>query len=366
MARKKAIEDMGEVHELHPVPIEHDIEEKDDEELAIENAIAELGGESDRAIVRVFRVTDRRNTGPFVGDMSPEEFSLDELAKRFGNGKYHVMLYSGWPRRLKKRAVIEVDLAGYDKTEEKAPAQPVQQAQDISPVIQLLQAGFEKITQTIAQSNQQLLSALVSQQTNRKQMLEEMAVLKSLFASESKGVDSLGIVQVALDLAEKIKPREGDVGTGEIILRAIETLGKPLAEIIAEANKEKMKAPAPPVLSQPPLPSPPISENQPISSLDKSDIEMLVKFYLNILITNAEKGNDPETYANMICDLVGEEKAREFALRPDWWTMLLAQDSRVAKYQPWFESLRNIILEMTSSDDLTVKETSGDTKSNAS
>jgi hypothetical protein len=69
-----------------------------------------------------------------------------------------------------------------------------------------------------------------------------------------------------------------------------------------------------------------------------------------MLIKNAANDNDPVTYANVILDLVGGEKANELLNRDDWFTWLVEQDARVQSYQQWFIELRAIVLDLASQE----------------
>jgi hypothetical protein len=80
----------------------------------------------------------------------------------------------------------------------------------------------------------------------------------------------------------------------------------------------------------------------------------------NLLISNAEKDNDPEPYANMLLDIVGDDEAEKMLNVPNWFELLVERDSRVQNYQAWFINLRAIMLDYIneSKNDLTAQNPS--------
>ena len=75
----------------------------------------------------------------------------------------------------------------------------------------------------------------------------------------------------------------------------------------------------------------------------------MMRTYLNIFIAHAENDHHPDTYAEVILDTVGEEKAIEFLNAPGWFEKLAELNPRVKepKIQAWFYELRRVVLDLT-------------------
>jgi hypothetical protein len=68
--------------------------------------------------------------------------------------------------------------------------------------------------------------------------------------------------------------------------------------------------------------------------------------YLPMFLAQAQAGNDPYKYADMILDNVTLEQAEALAYRPDWFEYLCAINPGVASQAQWFGQLRQHLLDI--------------------
>jgi hypothetical protein len=134
-------------------------------------------------------------------------------------------------------------------------------------------------------------------------------------------------------------------------------------QIVQQINPPQMQpnpAPIKPVENVAPIAT---QEQPPTLNLNQSEIDAMKlqeTMLFNLLISNAEKDNDPEPYANMLLDIVGDDEAEKMLNVPNWFELLVERDSRVQNYQAWFINLRAIMLDYIneSKNDLTAQNPS--------
>lgn len=303
------------------------------EDMALENILADLGGEGADASVHVYRVTPGKPNA-FVGQFGPLEFSMEHLQANFGPGDYKIHVRQNG--RLRANRMISIAAP-------RNPIQTVPQNQNTNnDILTAMREGF----QNMALMMQKTIETMVTMQPKAKttrEMLEEMALMKSVFSDNVPKSDPMQIIELASSLAEKIQPRTGEVGNGEILLEAIKNFGPLLASGAAQQNF----VPTPPaVIQQNPI------QQSPIQQSPETDPMFMLKMYLNVLINHAEHEHDPAVYADVVLDTVGEEKAIEFLNGENWLEKLSEINPRVKepKIKAWLYELRRHIMDLTSPD----------------
>lgn len=322
------------------------------DDIALANVLADLGGESD-AEIKVYIVEPGKGNA-YVGTYDTASFSLELIKQTHGPGEYRVHV-----RRDGKLYANRMIRIAASKTPQ-IPAQfPQQKNEEISKLAESMNQGFQAIGNMLANSIQALAANQPKPKTTQE-LLQEMLTMKQLLGvGVSRQDNSMELFLKGLEFAKEITPREGEPGTGEIILEAIKNFGgllkqkesgnfapAPIASVMAvpganitmQNNGESAAfiQPAPQQAAQPsPQPSPDDSMN------------LARKMYLNLLLSNAKADNDPMTYAAMAVDLQGEDKALEFARRPDWFELLCSELPEAAQYRDWFTEMRNAIFTLT-------------------
>lgn len=342
----------GRVLATMPDPEPEPPAEPDPDDIALQNVLAELGTSSTEAKVNIYQLDARQNRA-FVGAFLPSEFSLEKVQADFGPGDYEIRVYDAG--RLATRKVVKI-AAPKNQPALLAPA-PVA-ALETGKILETMQNGFREMGTMFANA----LSGLAANQPKPKttmEMLQEMTMMRELLGGNQPaqtGPDPMKLFEMATQIAEKIQPRVGEPGAGEVIMEAIKNFGPALSQA---AQNAAMRAPAMPVL---PAHTGPVPQMTPIPphtgsapeavpltqpAPENSQMDFARKMYLNLLISNAAHDNDPSTYAQLMLDVAGETQALEFANAPDWFEKLCAEDARAAQYKPWFEELRGMVIELT-------------------
>jgi hypothetical protein len=337
-AERMAQEAAGRVLMTMPEPEPETPSEPDPEDIALANVLSELGSSNTEAKVNIYQFDGQKNRA-FIGAMLPAEFSMEKIQADFGPGDYEVRVYS--TGGLLTRKVIKIAAP-------KLPANalPVSApALETGKIIETMQSGFEKMATMFAGALQNMTANQPKPKTTME-MLQEMQLMREIMggnAPAAPGPDPMRLFEMATEIADKIQPRQGEPGAGEVILNAIKQFGPVLAQ--AAANRPQ------PVITQPALPSPPVlnpvTPVAPSTEPESDQMSIARKMYLNMLIANAHADNDPATYAQLMIDLVGDEAAIQFANAPDWFEQLCAEEPRAANFRKWFEELRLVVLELT-------------------
>ena len=338
-AQNIAAQSMMQIPE--PEYAEPEPQEPEPDDIALQTVLSELGADGTSAKVNVYQLDSMKNKA-FVGAFMPTEFSLENVQKQYGPGDYEIRVYD--IRGLKTRRIIKI--AEPKKQQEIIVYNP---AMETGKIIETMQAGFAQMGNMFAQA----LGQLANNQPKPKSTLEtlrEMQMMKDVMGlnSQPQQTDPMRVLEIATGLAEKITPRVGEPGTGEVILEAIKNFGPMLMSgMQQQAQIPRSQIPA---LIQNPIPQPmqqnPVNpENQPTTESD--EMNLMKKYYLALLIKQAEANNEPMTYANMMLDVIGDDKALELVNAQNWFELLCAEEPRAAKYRPWFEDMRSCILDLT-------------------
>lgn len=306
------------------------------EEMALENIIADLGGEGADASIHVYRIVPGKSNA-FVGQFSPLDFSLEHLQINYGAGEYKIHVRQNGRLRANKTIAIAVPRSGAQNVQLSRP----DTRDDMRQVIETMQSGFSGM----ATMMQQTIQAMIANQPKPKTTLEtlqELQLMKGVFGDSAPRQDPMQVIELASSLAEKIQPRTGEVGNGEILLEAIKSFGP----MLAAGAAQQQAAQTPPQFALPQPAHAALPQNQP----PESEEIMFAKMYLNMLIKHAENEHDPELYAEVVLDTVGTDKALDFLGRPDWLDSLAGLNPRVKEptIAVWLNSLRSQIILLTS------------------
>lgn len=319
------------------------VPDDDPDDVALANVIAELGTESGDAVVNVYQIDDKKNRA-FVGSFSPSDFSIGLIQSQFGAGEYRVEVRQN--KRWLKKSTIRIASQKTPPIGSVAPPPTI----DAAKIIETMQSGFSQLGQMFAGAIGQLAQNQPKPKSTME-MLQEMQLMKEIMWAGTQvqsGPDPMQLFEMATNIAEKITPRQGEPGAGELILEAMKNFGPVL--------QKAANTPAPTFSPVPAVPAPP-PVTAPVTV--PQDEEMFVqnmarKMFINMLVGNAR--NDPEfervpTYANMLIDTVGEDSARQLVELPDWFERLSAENSGAMPYKAWFEKLRAAVIEVLTDDD---------------
>lgn len=357
-AERMAQEAAGRVLMTMPEPEPEPPAEPDPDDVALANVLSELGSSNTEAKVNVYHLEGPAKNRAFIGALLPSEFSMEKIQTDFGPGDYEIRVYS--TGGLLTRKVIKIAAP-------KAQAvlmPPQNSGLETGKIIETMQHGFEQMNSAFMKT----LETLTANQPKPKttlEMLQEMQMMRELLGGNQPAQvapDPMKLFEMATTIADKIQPRVGEPGAGEVIMEAIKNFGPMLTQAAAQRQTPPALMPpnmpgGMPMLQQNPVMVPPMEASQtagqtaPQVTTENDEMNFARRMYLNLLISNAEADNDPATYAKLMLDVAGETQALEFANRPDWFGELCKEEPRAANFRPWFDELRDAVLELTKPDE---------------
>jgi hypothetical protein len=163
-----------------------------------------------------------------------------------------------------------------------------------------------------------------------------------------------------LELAREIAPRDGETGTMDVLMEAMRTFGKPLAEAAIMAKASGMQMPDNPAA----LPAPPqqihAAQPNPIQHPQEDEMTLMLRYYAAQLADQAANDRDPYVYANLLVDNAPEEKLQEFMNTPNLKEYIFSLNQELTKYPDWVDEFIKTVREL-----LTAEEESGSVPENA-
>lgn len=337
---------------------------EDEPDRALENVLADLGGEND-AKVNVYLLEPGKGSA-FVGSFEPSNFSIEEIQRTYGPGEYKIhvrrdgRLVANRTIRVAapKNPIVSAGVSGVDKNE-------------IAKLVEGMNNGFSTLANMIAQTVQAVAANQPKAKTTQE-ILQEMMLMKEIVtpAATGGGENSIELFLKGIEFAKGITPRESEPGANEIILEAIKNFGGMFAQMkpvprpaapsgmIAPAVPAAGAAPVAPTVpaapAAPAAPAVPGANAAPVAPtpqpLTDENMNLVKTIYLNTLLSNAKADNDPMTYANMALDLLGENQVLALVNRPDWFELLCSEIPEAANYREWFDEMRSNIFVLTGGD----------------
>jgi len=343
------------------------------EDVALQNIISEFGSDAEGAKVNVYLVEPNKPLA-FVKSYTPLEFSLEALQLEYGPGDYQVRVYAG--RGLRSRKNIRI----------AKPIMPVPQVQfhqpqqDQNKLVEAMQAGFQSMATMFSQSLERMNATITQNAPKPKSTLEqlqEFQLMKEVFGGNQQSSDPMKVIELAKEFAGMMNPQPADENS--LLMEGIKTFGPLLSQQLSGAPqghapqlnhqpRPVLNAPisgqvqiAPHVVVPAPVLEPVSSSIQPVQDAP----DMIINMYIRTLVANAKADNDPVTYANVILDLVGEETAKGFISRPDWFDEIVKRNAEATPYREWFEELKNAIFLLTNPEIPDNKQSETETSGNA-
>ena len=328
--------------------------EDDEPELEmLEGLVGEFTGAPDTS-VNVYR-QGQGKTLAFLFRTSPDEMSGGEIMERvrdnYGSGDYRVHI------RQKSRIVHNRPFSVEEvrRPDPAATAVPAAGQIGISDILAVMQAQQDRQLQMFTQTMASFGEALRGREQPafnpiemQTALMQSLAALKQMTEKPDSSQDAVQMLIQGLTLARDLQPRDGETNTSDILLKALDTFGPTIA---AASGRAAMPAagPTPPGLAAPG--AKPELDDQTRKDAEaeraKNMQQIALKQQLAWLVRQAAQGKNPDLYGELLLDQIGEAAVLEFVGKPDALDKLIAMDSNVAMYKPWFENLKAAILELT-------------------
>jgi hypothetical protein len=326
--------------------------EPEPDDIAFSNLLADIGASDESGRVHVYKLERGIfKDQTFLFDCSPAEFNMTMLQ----DPQYHEDGFHDFRIVARNRTGIATA-----KTLKAMPRKdfrtaslsplpaltPESIASAIVPALAQMQENTNKLIAALMQQNQQ-------PQRSTMDMLQEMALMKQVLGGDAQRTDPMEMVRTALSLAKEINPPEGGSGSMDVLMKMLETFGKPIVESVAamQSAPQPVQRVAPPpahsIRVANPLPLEPTVQPQPAEEIE--NMSFMLKQALGFLSRQAETDADPSLYAELVLDQVGPDVG-QYINSPEWFDMLTALQPKVATQRPWFEKLREEIKKLLTDD----------------
>ena len=337
MARKqlaRVVDEVDEsVFEVAPPP------DRDEDVIqALESELDGLTGSSG-AYVNIYRLSQGKPDAYLIR-LAPEDFSIESVKQQYGGGVYRIRAYRRNELRQSRIFRNDIITIAEEKQAEKAPTLAAPAPDVASALIASLQDGFSRLGAMILEAR--------PQPETEERMLQKMMLYKQLFAVAPVGpvsppmTEMLGAVKEVLALSNTMREYGGGEGGGpdsmSVLMKAMDTFGKPLLDGIVAAQSQAQ--PAQVIDAGQMLPAPVAPAAQPQG---EDMVKMMAKMYLGELCNVASKKADPGLYADVVMDRVPEDALAELVMPADWLEKMIAIQPLVALHRGWFMQLREIV-----------------------
>ena len=349
-----------------------------DHELVVNNWLADMGGDMNAAI-SVYRYDEKTNKPSFVDSLGAQEMDgvtlFKMLKEEYGGGKFRIQLRE--QGRIVKTQTLQIEPP--PKSAQVAASNSMG-TNDLPALIRELKADngsneTSLIMQAMQQQNQQFQTMMVemvkamgannNNQPAAPSMTEVIAAVAGLkeMSTPDKQPDATELILKGVELATALK---GDNEGGENMYTLLNNAVKGLGGAISDAAKVMPHQIQPQLQPQQTQTQPMQVTNddtarprEPISGGDQpppqinlqseNEIpEQLQPFepYVNQLVQYAAMGKDPELYAEIIIDQLGDEYADAWVGKREGREMLLGIFTQTQPYAQWFETVGQIITEI--------------------
>jgi hypothetical protein len=337
---------------------------------ALEQTLATLD-DAQQARVLLYRQGANGTRDKFLKQMTPLEWRSYDLAgvlADYGGGNFRVRVYNEDTKLIRNVGFeIEEPRGGAKPRLDIIPASVPQQSNaDILAGIAQLATTMQSAMLT---GFKELATALAPKQENRQDFLNELTVMKTLFAPANGGRNEFGNLDALMKMFEFVSekiPRTGESSGADVFRDLI----KEFAPVIAQAAQRVSAQPAPfppaqvrPITAAPvgaAAPTPvyrndaapgPFQNNaapvaEPISK-EEEEMTLRLKLAVGMMLKKAEQREPAEDFADSVLDWIPEGMYESLASTPTPEVIghLAAIDARVMTHSEWFAVLHSAIKE---------------------
>lgn len=316
------------------------------------NTLAEAGGEQSEGFVSIFRIHPDGKKKEWLirkENLEFQKLGLPFLAERFGAGDYEIMIYSA-NGTIYRRPRVTIG--------KEAVAPSVNGSADISRVMEVMNANFTRLAETLARSAQPAAPV-----QSRTEMLNEMLLYKQLFGGG--GQDQMGSLKSMMEIVRSVMPRpEGAESTGYDLLMKLADSFAPMLASAVEKMPAALTLPAAAVAAAPAqrtLPVAPPAQTMTPEQIGAQQMGIKLKMQLVYLCSEAKADSDPGPYAELIVDKVSTDFLNKFVNSEGWLSELAKIHPGVLEHEVWFSELREEVAALLSgdSDSLTGNQNTG-------
>jgi hypothetical protein len=350
----------------------------DSEELEAEDKIKQIFEDVGEDITSVKCKLYRILHGEYewLYDATPPEMPgvHDRLRDEYGPGIYETRIFMNG--RMKKRLKIKIG----GKLADKFPQQKddgMKPDQVLSMIAEMQKTQMSQFQLMMEQQQNAIAQTVTASAPTPQQTVDPMAMQANMMAMMAQmkdfvtpahqpvSQDPIEFMTKMMDLQNTMGALSGEGGTGALLASVAKDVLPQLVDLAKIDGLKKPNASLPPV---PPPAPPPVQKPNPTPQLNlkpaispeitpdtpQENDQMLEKIFIKrtvaMLLPKARTDRDPITYAEVLLDAASEYNQEEFAVSfivsPEFCDRLIAIDPQVAQYRPWFEQLREAVIEM--------------------
>lgn len=292
----------------------------------------------------IYRRVPNSRKEMFVANIDGSDFAPEVIKERFGGGDYTI---KGYDSKSRLRLNQSLSIEGAPISEMRAAS-----AHAMPPVSAPAALDIQSLMQMMQESNRQMLVGLAQimqpaqgAESSRRDMLEEMRVMRDIFAQPQKSDEGgMNMLLKGIELAGSLG-KGGDTSGMDVLLESIKSFAPAIGAVVAQSQargpqvaRQQQQA-APRALN---APGSIAAENHTEQPTEEQG-DMMFKYYVGMLVGFAKEDRDPGLYADLIADNLPEAKIMEIATKPTMIDELIAINPEVANYRAWFEA---VILEL--------------------
>lgn len=329
---------------------------------ALEQTLATLD-DAQQARVLLYRQGANGTRDKFLKQMTPLEwrsFDLAGVLADYGGGSFRVRVYNE-DTKLVRNVGFEIEEprgGAKPRLAEVAPVPAQNNAEILAGIAQLATT----MQATMLTGFKELATALAPKQESRQDFLNELTVMKTLFAPQTNGAKSeLGNLDALMRMFEFVNekiPRTGESSGADVFRDLIKEFAPVLAQAaqrmsVAQPVAPVLPAPARPVTpapvgAAPPTPTQPAPEPAaPQFTEEEQEMSLRLKLAVGMMLKKAELGEPAEDFADSVLDWIPEDMYDSLATTatPELIGHLAAIDARVTLHSEWFAALHAAIKE---------------------
>ena len=335
----------------------HD-EEKDDISK-LQSLLKEL--DMSGGVARIFRQRPGQADYPYLSEMPIDAFSLENLKRIFGGGKYLVRFAAKGGRYVRSiRFAIDNIFKG-EMDIVPATTAPAQQNDSNNTML----AFMMQQQQAQQQQQQNMMTLMMTMMTESQKSMA--GVMVAAMGGKPQSEPSSKFIEVMMPmLTESMKPRGGMAEFAETVkltkelmgpaqpekeekddmLERLMTVGAPLlGAFMNRGNSTPPPQAMRPVVSAQPAALPPTQEQ--LAQAKAQDLLGKLRFVTPILVRAAKKNAFIDSYLDILDDSLDDEgyEMLVFMLqRDDWISTLFNDNPEVIANRQWFDRFREAIL----------------------
>lgn len=337
---------------------------EDQADVVLGALLSELGGNRDYTI-NVYRSGVGRKT-PFLFTGSVDEYTLGELQEKlrdeYGGGDFRIHIRNS--KGLVSNKGISVEAPRKKEEGEKYREKDNRDSDRFTELMMMMQESQRESreqlqTMMVESANRQTdmlmrmmeLNAANKSQKSERDIIDYIPLFKELFANDKKEENPLDYFFRGIEFGKEVGGNEDVLST-----MAKSVLG-PLTQIglanQSQQNRPLLRAPVP--APKPQAPSAPEStapqsepqNNGPTMTPEQQQQMEQMQPYLRMLLTAAENGSDPYSYATMILDVIGDDAAATYIVPAENYNALMTQaPAEIQMHRQWFDSVRDVVVEL--------------------